>query len=330
VWAALRGLNGLCFAGLFMGIESWLAGSSTQATRGRVLAAYTVINLTVVTIGMQLVSMAPAVSFELFTIVAILYSLAAVPVCLTLAPGPSPPKRARLRLAWLFAVSPAAVLGCFFTGMANGAFWQLSALYAGAAGFSPGGIANFIAVAVLAGAAAQWPVGLLSDRVGRRPLITICALVAAAAGLCLWSAGRGPAWLQLLIVGLYGLAAFPIYTLSVAHANDLVHKKRAVEVSGGLLLTFSIGAVIGPLAASALMGVLGTSALYVHTALAHLAIAVVMLVRFSVRPNLPTRRREEYVVVPQATPAAFDLDPRGEDMAAIRPEPEPAAVPASR
>lgn len=317
-WAGLRGLNGLCFAGLFMGIESWLAGSSTQETRGRVLASYTIINLTVVTVGMQLVSVAPPASFELFALVAILYSLAAVPVCLTLAPTPDPPKQARLRLAWLFTVSPAAVLGCFFTGLANSAFWQLSPLYGRASGYSNAMIATFIAVAVLSGAAAQWPVGQMSDRLGRRPMITMCAISGAIAGLGLWIAGSGPAALQVMLVAVYGLSAFPIYTLCVAHANDLVHRKRAVEVSGGLLLTFSMGAVIGPVAATTLMAALDNHAVYLHTAMAHGLIAGVMAVRFSVRPNLPARRSEDYVVVPQATPAAFDLDPRGDDLAAPR------------
>jgi MFS family permease len=313
-WSLLRGLNGFCFAGLFMGIESWLAGASTQETRGRVFAAYTLINLTVITVGMQMIGLGPIGGFELFSVVAVLYSLAAVPVCLSLTSAPNPPRQARLRLGWLFMVSPAAVLGCFFTGVANGAFWQLSPLYASEAGFSSSMVATFISVAVLAGAAAQWPVGQASDRLGRRPLLAVCGLVAATAGLGLSITGEGPAALQVTLISIYGLAAFPIYTLCVAHANDLVHRKRAVEVSSGLLLTFSIGAVIGPLVASFAMWLMGTAAVFVHTALAHLLIAGVMLVRATVRPKPPVRRREEYVVVPNATQAAFELDPRGEDM----------------
>lgn len=313
-WSLLRAMNGLCFAGLFMGIESWLSSSSTPSTRGRVLSAYTIVNLTVVVAGMQMIGLAPTQGFELFTAVAILYSLAAVPVSVTTTPVPSAPKTARLRLGWLISVSPAAVMGCFFTGVANSGFWQLSALYAKDAGLSVGQVATFVTAAVLGGAASNWPAGYLSDKIGRRGVLMVCGAAAATAGLGLFMlSGSGP----LVLYGLaavYGAMAFPIYTLCVAHANDLVHKKRAVEVSSGLLLTFSIAAVMGPLVASFLMAKLGSGALFLHSAVAHALIAVTMLVRAQIRPKLPAERSEDFVMVPRTTQAVFDLDPRSEQV----------------
>ena len=119
--------------------------------------------------------------------------------------------------------------------------------------------------------------------------------------------------LILLLGAFYGAAAFTVYTLCVAHANDLVHKKRAVEVSSGLLLVFSMGAVLGPLIAS------------LHDARAAApapcsctppwltwASRLVMILRVAQRPKLPIERNEPFVSVPKTTPAVFDLDPRGE------------------
>lgn len=314
-WAILRALNGVCFAGLFMGIESWLSGASTPETRGRVLAAYTLINLTVVTVGMQMMALTSPKGFELFSLVAILYSLAAVPVALTTTHAPCPPKTAKLRLGWLFTVSPAAVMGCFFTGMANSAFWTLAPLYGRSGGFSLSEVAIFMTIAVLSGAASQWPVGYLSDRLGRRPLLVAVGTLAATAGVGLYIlSNSGPAFIYPL-AALYGCSAFPVYTLCVAHANDLVHKKRAVEVSSGLLLTFSIGAVIGPLLASLVMSQAGHGALFLHSAAAHTLIAAAMVVRVRLRPKLPAERAEEFVAVPRTTPSVFELDPRAESPA---------------
>jgi len=314
-WPALRALNGLCFAGLFMGIESWLSASAAPGTRGRVLAVYTVLNLTVVTAGMQMLGLIEIKGFQLFSLVAILYSLAAVPVALAPASAPSLPKTAKLRLAWLMSVSPAAVLGCFFTGMANSGFWSLAPLYAKGAGLSVPAVATFVTIAVLGGAASQWPAGYLSDRFGRRGLLTFVGAGAAVAGLCLHLASQGDVGIIFALAALYGAMAFPVYPLCVAHANDLVRKKRAIEVSSGLLLMFSIGAMIGPIAASFLMSMLGHGALFLHSALAHGLIAAVMLVRVQLRPKPPTKRSEEFVVVPRTTPAVFELDPRAEPTA---------------
>lgn len=326
VWWGLRAINGLVFAGLFMIIESWLTGASVPENRGRVLGAYAMTNLTVVTVGMQLISAAQPASFELFSLVAILYSLAAVPIALTPRSAPQPPPRAKMRLGWLITVSPAAVFGCFAAGLVNSAFWTFSPLFAQGAGLSVRNTAFFMSLAVLGGAVSQWPVGRLSDRFGRRAVAIVVCAVAAIGGVSLYafSDAGGPVLFALAV--LYGSMAFTVYTLCVAHANDLVHRKRAVEVSSGLLLVFSAGAILGPMLASAMMQTFGYGGLYLHTAMAHAGIALVMLLRASIRPKLPKERAEPFVIVPKTTPAVFELDPRG-DPSAEAPDQAVAAAP---
>ncbi len=309
-WYGLRVLNGICFAGLFMGIESWLTSTAEQHTRARILAVYTLINLTVVTAGMQLVNVAPVAGFELFAVVAILYSLAAVPVALTGVMAPTPPVQAELRLRWLFEISPAAVLGCLFAGFANAAFWSLTPLYGKSAGLDIPQTAMMLTIGVLAGAVAQWPAGVLSDRFGRRGLLLISALGSAVAGAGLYVFAASSATVLFVLVAAYGACAFPIYTLCVAHANDLIPRERAVEVSGGLLLTFSGAAMAGPVVAAGVMELMGPAALFLNTAAAHVLIVVVLLVRLGLRPQLPVEEGEAFVAVPRTTPAVFGLDPR--------------------
>jgi MFS family permease len=326
LWWLLRGLNGLCFAGLFMVIESWLNAVSSVEIRARVFAAYTMVNLTVVTLGMQLLNLGSPMSFELFSLIAILYSLAAVPIALTKTTAPAAPSRARLRLSWLFAVSPAAMLGSLFAGLGNAAFWTLTPLYGKAVGLSDHGIALFMTVVVLCGALSQWPVGQLSDKLGRRPVSAAIAAIAAAAAVALFfiSSQPGGDLPILALAGLYGAMTFPAYALCVAHANDLVHRKRAVEVSSALLMTFSIGAILGPLLASLLMVGLGNRALFLHVAAAQALLVLIMVLRIGRRPSLPAEHTEGYVVVPRTTPAVFDLDPRAEPATALAPENEAA------
>jgi MFS family permease len=126
------------------------------------------------------------------------------------------------------------------------------------------------------------------------------------------------------LIAVYGICAFSIYTLCLAHANDLVPKERAVEVSSGLLMMFSIGAVLGPLIASLVMSVAGTGALFLHSAAAHALIALTLLIRVGLRPTLPEEDKEEFVAVPRTTPAVFELDPRGEPSAPMAAPAEPA------
>jgi MFS family permease len=312
-WTALRILQGLCCAGVWLAIESWLNAASDVSTRGRVLGGYTLIQLALQTVGMQLVGFTRLDGMELFLVVAILFSLSALPIALTGAIAPVPPKRNKLRLAWLFNVSPAATLSSLLIGFATGSFWILAPLYAQNAGLSSAGSATFVAVALLAGALAQWPLGSLSDGLGRRAVMTAAGILATISSLALALTSLDQLWLIFACSIAFGAASFPIYTIALAHANDLVPTKRAVAVSSGMLFVFSSGAAIGPLVASIVVERLGFGALFTTIAIACGLVVGVNLVRIQIRPKVPTRHHEDFVMVPRTTPAVFNLDPRTDD-----------------
>ena len=330
-WTVLRLISGAALAGIFLVIESWLSAASDQETRGRVLGAYTLVHLLVVMAGMQLISVKSPEEFELFSLVAVMFSLAAVPIALTATIAPVPPKRTKLRIGWLFYISPVAWLAAFLTGITSGAIWMMFPVYARGIGFESADVAVFMATAVLAGAVAQWPIGSLSDRFGRRVFLASGAIISAASGIALAATDSDQTVLLYGFVAIFGAASFPLYTLALAHANDLVNKRRAVEVAGGLLLIFSIGAVLGPVISSAAMGFLGPNALFATTALFHILLVAAVMVRIQVRPRIPTRHREDFVNVPRTTPAVYELDPRTDATVEMpepdQPEPAPIAEP---
>lgn len=315
-WWGFRFLSGVCFAGMTMVIESWLNGAADNRNRGSIFSFYTVINLTVVAVGQMLIGVGRPSSFELFSLVAILMSLAAVPIALSRSMAPPPPETARLRLVWLYRLSPVAVAGCLANGMTNGAFWSLGPVFAARSGLSSTSIAIFMSMAVIGGAIVQWPAGYLSDRVDRRRVVFVAAAAAAAVGVLL--AGGIGAIGSTVLLGLgfaYGGAAIPIYALSVAHANDHAARKDSIDVSSGLLLTYAVGAIVGPLVASAAMALWSAKALFVYTAAIHGLFALYAVVRMRGRAALPPDRRDDFVAVPRTTPAIFSLDPRREGAA---------------
>ena len=320
-WIILRAVYGICFAGLVLGIESWLNSASELETRGRILGAYTLVQLTVMTVGMQFVGMTPVSGFELFALSSILISLATLPIALTNTIAPVPPKRVKLRLGWLIAVSPSATANAVLAGIIVGAFLSLSPLFAQAAGFSPTGIATFLSVALLAGALAQWPVGTASDRLGRRPFVGLTGFVAGVSSLALYLLADLGHFAMFTLAFAFGAASMPIYTLILAHANDLVSKRRAVSVSGGLLLLYSAGAAVGPLLASLAMDIGGHAALFIIIGTACFCVTAVTYTRIQVRPRISKRHHEDFVIVPRTTPAVFQMDPRT-DVPAVTPTPE--------
>jgi len=312
VWSALRFVNGICFAGIQMIIESWLAATSTDTTRGRIFGIYTFLNLIVTTIGMQLIILAPPMDFQLLSLVAVLFSLGAVPIALTSAMAPSAPRSVRLRLRWLMHISAASVFGCFCTGVTGGAFWAMTPLYARELGLSAVEGSTLMTVVVLAGAVGQLPIGWLSDRVGRRPTLIVVSIAATLASIAMFAQSGERMELLFFSAAVLGLFAFASYPLGVAHANDQVDKADAVTVSGGLLLIYSMSAIAGPLLASAAAYLFGTPAIFLFMASIYALTAGLVLLRVQLRPKLPEEQHEVFVPIAGTTPAAFALDPRGE------------------
>ena len=300
-WWLLRGLSGFCFAVLYVVIESWLNDQSSSESRGMVLSAYMFIQLTVITAGQMTLVLYDPQSFELFLVAAVLVSFAAVPVGFTRATTPAPVQATRVRLLRLYRVSPVGFMGCLAVGLANGSFWALGPVYAERIGLDVEGIALFMSAVVIGGALGQWPLGLLSDRTDRRFVVLgICAGAVATAGMLAHGAQD-----QRLLLGmgaLFGFFAFPLYGVAIAHTNDHVAREDFVEASSGLLLVFAGGAVLGPLAASALMGsgVLGAGALFLFTAAVHGVLAAFTCWRLTRRAAAPMEDRGHFAEALQA------------------------------
>jgi MFS family permease len=307
VWWVVRGVAGFCFACIYLVVESWINERATNETRGTILSIYTMINLLAITVGQFLLTVYDPASFPLFVLVSMVFSFGAVPVALTRAPTPAPLQAVRLRPLRLYKLSPVGFGGCFAVGLANGAFWTLAPVFVAESGLSVARIAEFMGVTIIAGAAAQWPFGRISDHMDRRYVLAIAAGLACLAGLALAVASYAwPAGL-LIAAALFGAFSFPMYSLCVAHANDVMAKEEFVEASSGLLLSNGLGSVLAPLAASLAMTAAGVSGLFVYTAAIHAGMVVFVLHRMRRRPVLPGEH-EHFVPLVETTPAVMTLD----------------------
>lgn len=328
-WTALRAITGLCLAGLYMIIESWLNERSPNELRGSIISIYRIVDLTATTGGLLLLTLGDPQDYPLFCLGAILICLALVPVGLTRSAVPAPIGTVRIRLGRLYRLSPLGVVGCFCFGMVSGAFWGMGPIYAQAGGVPLSGVAYFMAAVMIGGAVAQWPVGWLSDRYDRRTILAGVVFLASLSGLILVGLYSMPP--QILLVGsaLFGALMIPVYSLCISHANDYMEPGDFVEASSGLLLLNGAGAVVGPLAASFLMEATDARALFAFTALVHGALGAFTLYRMKQRPPLPVEEQSDFVAVPETAPGIFQLDPRyEEEEAAGEPmPPTPMATP---
>jgi len=169
-WWAARALTGMCLAILFIVIESWLNANSTSENRGLIFSVYTVITLAMLSIGQFLTTRADIAAFTLFAIATMLFAASSVPVSMTKKNAPVPTGTAKLRLGYLYSLSPVAVVGALAVGWATGAFWTLGPVFAQR---ETGDV----------GAVGQLPLGWMSDRCDRRIIIVIASLCASIAAI---------------------------------------------------------------------------------------------------------------------------------------------------
>jgi len=280
----LRFLTGFCFAVLYVVIESWLNDRSSNENRGIVFSTYVMITLTVLALGQMMTLLYDPIDMHLFAIASVLVSIAAIPVVLSKSESPEVPESVKLDIRRLYKISPAGTVGCLAVGLTNGAFWSLAPVFT--AGFSPDVslAAWFMTSAVFGGAISQWPLGFLSDKFGRRKVLVAAATTGAAVAILIVITIGNLSFVGINLLGMaWGSTAFPIYALAVAHANDHAEPHEFVTVSGGLLLMYGGGAIVGPFLASAVMEMANESGLYLYTAAIHLLLVVYVSVRIARR-----------------------------------------------
>lgn len=312
-WVILRAATGFTMAGCFMIIESWLNEKATNENRGTVFGLYMMVTYASIMAGQMIVAAGDVHSEALFMVAGIFFCMALLPTAMSTAAAPKPLQNVSLDIKGLYANSPVASIGCLLTGVANGAWGTLGAVYGARIGITTPEIALMMSLVVVAGAALQLPIGRVSDKTDRRYVLAAAAAGAAVFGLLVFFVAPRSGVTVIAMTACYGALAYTLYSLAVAHANDHARPEDFVKVSGGLLLLYGFGTMIGPILGAALMGWLSPESLFLATALAHVLLAAYTLLRISRRAPVPLSEREAFNAMPSergVTPEAVRLDPR--------------------
>ncbi|MCI5112990.1 MAG: MFS transporter [Marivita sp.] len=306
LWTVLRVLVGFCMSGIYVTAESWLNASATNETRGKVLSAY-MIAQTLGIIGAQgLLTFGEAATAGLFIGASILVSISFGPILLSVTPTPAADVTRPMPLRELFRGSPLGTVGIFLLGTIYATQSGMGAVYGTQVGMSANEISLFIAMLFGGALLLQFPIGWLSDRMDRRKVILGCSVLGAAFCLLGWINGAS----VILLMGaafLTGGVTTPLYALILAYTNDALATEDMPAASGGLVLTFGIGAILGPLAAGAAMERFGPQTFWLVLGVTFVSIALYSAYRMTQRPAAPASETDSYLgVLPTASPVAVE------------------------
>lgn len=296
VWAFLRVLTGLAIAAAYTVVESWLHAQTGNRNRGRVYGLFRVVDLAGALSAQGIIAILEPASYAAYNLVAMFCCLCLLPLALSQRVAPETPKAPRLRPVKAALLSPAATLGIIVAGITGSGFRMVGPIYGVENALSQGQIAIFLASAILGGVAAQYPIGWIADKSDRR--LVLLGLSVLAAFSCLGIATLttpGEAGGLYLGAFLFGVTAYPIYSVSAAYANDLSPAGFTVELNAALIFLYSLGAIVSPIISAWLIALAGPAAMFFFMAGVHIALVAFTLFRMTRRRAITPRTPYRYI-----------------------------------
>ena len=297
-WSLMRVMSGLCVAGCYTVVESWLQAKVSNETRGRAMGTYRVVDITGSLAAQLVISVLTPASYISYNILAIVCCAALIPLVMTRSVEPAIPAAPRLRPALAWRLSPLASAAVVSAGVTTASFRMVGPIDGLEVGLSVEQIALFLAAFVLGGALSQYPAGWLADRYDRRWVLiwlSAFALVACAITVALSSGGSTAV---LVASGVFGFATFPIYSVAAAHAHDFATDEQRIELSAALMFLYAVGAIASPYVVSTLIDAYGPSAMFGFVSVAHVILIVFSLYRMRIRE---ATLRTNYVYAPRTS-----------------------------
>ena len=313
LWGLMRVVIGICNACAYTAMESWLSGSSTKESRGKVLAAYNAVVLGGLFTGQFLLNYAPPSQNTLFVLGGALLCCSIIPIALSKNSGPVIEDVIPMSILSLLKKSPLGVVCCLMGGLIYAALFNMLPVFAKANNIVDFQLTLYMGVAILGAFVLQFPVGYLSDKYDRRTIIFMLLFSSAIIGVIATIVAKlAVAWPLFLATSITTGIIACIYPLSISEVFDRLRQNEMVAAMGSMILAFSLGGVLGPYTASFVMDIFGNNSLFYFLAIVQLLLAAFVMYRKTVRESLPIDKQENFVMQSAAMTAMVELDPRTE------------------
>ena len=262
-WMIWRFIAGIGCAMIWVVVESALMCSGTSRNRGRLLAAYMMIYYVGTVLGQLMVSKLPTELMSVLPWVTGMVLAAILPLLFTRIVNQQSEHQEATPVWPMLKLRQArlGVNGCIISGIVLGSLYGLMPLYLNHQGVSDAGIGFWMAVMVSAGIVGQWPIGRLADRFGRLLVLRVQVFVVILGCFAMLSnAAMAP------VLFILGAAGFTIYPVAMAWACEKVEHHQLVAMNQALLLSYTIGSLLGPTFTAMLMQSFSDNLLFIMIA----------------------------------------------------------------
>lgn len=308
-WIAIRGIMGCSIAIVSTCADSWVGRGTPTAMSGQVMGLYAAVTKLAHVSAPTLLAASIYVSDQGILIAASLFALSLVPVAMAKMPAPEEMmEKNGLSFRALFIAAPSSIAAASAVGLANGAVLNFLPIYGLSINFPMSEAVALLAYAHFGGLLMQWPLGLISDVVGRRAVMATGLIVASAIAIIISMQTSSAGNLIFWLVFIWGGSALSIYSIALSHAIDHFEGDNLVSICATMLVTWSTASVMGPVLAGLVMESFGPTAMFSFSATCQALAGLFIIARM-----LNTKRRKSkkgFVNVPISSGLLHSLDPR--------------------
>lgn len=281
LWLFARFVAGVAVAGVFVVIESWLLMADTEKARAKRLGLYMASLYGGSALGQLGIGLFGTDDALPLMIVATVFFAAILPPLLFKNGRPKAVGHASIKLSEMKQLPSAAYIGCIVSGLVLGSIYGLLPLELESK-YSHSQVGALMAIVILGGMIVQPLVSWLNSRMEKALLMALfcfVGLLSIAMIEVATVAGGVMAGMFLL-----GASAFALYPVAITLACRNVCETKIVAAAELMLLSYSVGSVVGPVLAGEAMLVNGGLMFYFLVCFA----ATLIYMLFSTKRNRHT------------------------------------------
>ncbi len=249
IWFVLRLIVGIGDSALHYAAQLWVLLVTAPEKRGRYISLYGMsygLGFSIGPLGIKLLGYGDAVPFLVLVV-----GMAAVLILVLMKLPDTKPEKAehahfperrfRRSFAWAwYALLPALLYGYMEAGM-NSNF----PVYGLRVGYDTDQIASLLPFIGIGGLFLQLPLGILSDRYGRKVILMIAGMGGGLAFMLVPLAGTN-FWLTLVLLLIAGGLVGSFFSLGLAYAADILPKVLLPAANVVASFHFTIGSIVAP------------------------------------------------------------------------------------
>jgi len=283
---------------------------STLSNRGRILSLYMMCHLTSQAVSQQVLAAIDISTYVPYILSSMFLALGLIPVGMSTKRIMLPETSEEMSFSKLFSRSPFGVVGCLISGLILSTIFSFFPLFSLSRGISS---ENLMTITLGGGVVLQGPIGKLSDYFDRRVTQIVLVLLALLLSLMGFSFSLFSNEVVMVACFFIGGLAFALYPVSVSQVCDRIDHSQITAATALLLIVFGLGSVLGPVTSSAIISAGGIHMIFGYFTALLSVLAFVGFYAIFKRPTVPLDEQTDFQSIPNVTPVAYEMDPRGEE-----------------